>query len=81
MIEALDREEHDLVGATVGHGKRVAYLSYLMTRSLPWSPDERLALSLLLCSTTAGLWRPFGKCGMPPERGNPSEGLFLMAGL
>ena len=22
MIEALDREEHDLVGATVGHGKR-----------------------------------------------------------
>ena len=46
MIEALDREEHDLVGATVGHGKRVAYLSYLMTRSLPWSPDERLAFVL-----------------------------------
>ena len=46
MIEALDREEHDLVGATVGHGKRVAYLSYLMTRSFPWSPDERLAFVL-----------------------------------
>ena len=46
MIEALDREEHDLVGATVGHGKRVAYLSYLMSG---WP------LSLLLCSMTAGL--------------------------
>lgn len=34
MIEALDREEHDLVGATVGHGKRVAYLSYLMQPSV-----------------------------------------------
>ena len=80
MIEALDREEHDLVGATVGHGKRVAYLSYLMTRSLPWSPDERLAFVLAALLHDCGSVET-GKCGMLPEIGNPSAALFPMVGL
>lgn len=54
MIEALDREEHDLVGATVGHGKRVAYLSYLIA-AFRGPLMSGWPLSLLLCSMTAGL--------------------------
>lgn len=46
MIEALDIEEHDLVGSTAGHGARTAYLAYTMAKNLNWSRNQLLDFSL-----------------------------------
>ena len=40
MIYALDMEEHDLTGATGGHGERVALLTYLMARPLHYPQPQ-----------------------------------------
>jgi HD-GYP domain-containing protein (c-di-GMP phosphodiesterase class II) len=40
MTYAMDIVEHDLTGATKGHGQRVAYLSLLMSHSLSYSDPE-----------------------------------------
>lgn len=42
---ALDCVEHEILGATTNHGKRVAYISTVMGRSLGISEDELLDLA------------------------------------
>lgn len=78
MIEALDIEEHDLVGSTAGHGARTAYLAYTMAKNLNWSRNQLLDFSLSALLHDCGSVETIRNMRDAAKRGVPLRRHFQM---